>query len=75
MTKPKKALKETAPREQDLAISAPITASEISRVMTALGQQGEKIGGGERADSKTKRRRSENALTAARSRWETQRIG
>ena len=61
--------------KQEPAPAAQVTASELSRVMAALGQKGEKIGGRKGADSLTKKRRSENALMAARSRWDTQRLG
>ena len=49
------------------------TTSEISRVMSALGRKGGKIGGKKRAASMTAERRSEIALKAARSRWAKQR--
>jgi len=48
----------------------PLTQSDISRVMSALGKRGGKIGGKRRADSMTPERRREIALKAARSRWD-----
>ena len=47
--------------------------SEISRVMTALGQKGEKINGKKRLNPTAQKRRSRNALRAALSRWNNQR--
>lgn len=43
---------------------------EISRVMSALGRKGGKIGGAARAASMTPERRREIALKAARKRWD-----
>jgi hypothetical protein len=45
-------------------------ASEISRVMAALGRRGGKIGGKNRAKALSKSQRSEIALKAARARWD-----
>lgn len=44
--------------------------SEISRVMSALGRKGGKIGGKKRAASLSPEKRREIALKAARSRWD-----
>lgn len=44
--------------------------SEISRVMSAMGRRGGKIGGKKRAESLTPEKRQEIALKAARARWD-----
>ena len=46
------------------------TQDEISRVMSALGRKGGRIGGAARAASMTPERRREIALKAARKRWD-----
>lgn len=46
------------------------TATDISRVMAALGRKGGVIGGKKRAASLSPKQRSEIALKAARSRWD-----
>ncbi len=44
--------------------------SEISRVMSALGRKGGKIGGRKRAEALNPEQRREIALRAARARWD-----
>jgi hypothetical protein len=46
------------------------SASEISRVMAALGRRGGKIGGNARAAALTPKRRKQIAMDAAKKRWE-----
>ncbi len=47
----------------------PITADEVRRVMSALGKMGGPKGGVARAESLSKKRRSEIATKAAKARW------
>ena len=47
----------------------PPTSEDIRRVMSALGKVGGKIGGKARAESLSKKRRSEIAKRAAKARW------
>ena len=51
------------------------TASEISRVMSALGKIGGPKGGKARADSLSKARRREIASDAAKARWAAKKAG
>jgi hypothetical protein len=46
------------------------TADEISRVMSALGRRGGKIGGKKRLETMTQKERSDVAFKAARARWD-----
>jgi hypothetical protein len=45
------------------------TDAEISRVMTALGRRGGKIGGKRRLETLTQEQRSQIAFKAAQARW------
>ncbi len=45
------------------------TPEEISRVMSALGARGGKIGGKRRMETMTQKQRSEIAFKAAQARW------
>lgn len=47
----------------------PLTESEISRVMAAMGRKGGRIGGKRRLEKMTPERRREIALKAAQARW------
>jgi len=47
------------------------TASDISRVMSALGRKGGVLGGKNRAASLSPEKRREIALKAARARWDS----
>ena len=47
---------------------------EVSRVMSALGRKGGKVGGKARANALTKERRSEIAKSAAKKRWGAKRM-
>jgi hypothetical protein len=58
-------------REMTEKLEGPkVTEDEVSRVMSALGRKGGKIGGNARAKSLTPERRRAIALKAARSRWD-----
>jgi len=46
-----------------------VTKDELSRVMSALGQRGGRVGGKRRMETMTPEQRSEIALKAARARW------
>jgi len=46
-----------------------VSQSEISRVMSAMGRKGGKIGGKRRLKTMTKEQRSKVAAKAARTRW------
>jgi hypothetical protein len=46
-----------------------VTAEDISRVMSALGQKGGKIGGKRRMETMTQKQRSDIAFKAAQARW------
>ena len=46
-----------------------VTASEVSRVMAAMGRKGGKIGGTKRAANMTPEERSKSASEAASARW------
>jgi len=46
-----------------------VTQDEISRVMSALGSRGGKIGGKRRMETMTQKQRSEIAFKAAQARW------
>jgi len=49
---------------------SPVTESDISRVMAAMGRRGGQIGGKRRLETMTADQRREIAKKAARSRWE-----
>jgi hypothetical protein len=49
---------------------SPVTESDISRVMAAMGRRGGQIGGKRRLETMTPERRREIAKKAASSRWE-----
>jgi hypothetical protein len=64
--------------EADLRPSSdlvPPSASEVSRVMAALGRKGGKIGGKKRAESMTSQKRKQIATKAARARWDKNKRG
>jgi hypothetical protein len=46
-----------------------VTRSEVSRVMSAMGRKGGKVGGKRRAEVLDQKRRSEIASQAAKKRW------
>jgi len=46
-----------------------VTASEVSRVMAAMGRKGGKIGGKRRLEAMTPEQRREVAMKAAKTRW------
>jgi len=46
-----------------------VSSSDISRVMSAMGRKGGKIGGKRRLETMTAEQRREVALKAARTRW------
>ena len=49
-----------------------VSRSEISRVMTAMGRRGGKIGGKRRLETMTAAERREAAVKAAKTRWAKQ---
>lgn len=49
---------------------AKVTKSDISRVMSAMGRKGGKVGGRKRAERMTPEERSKAASEAARARWD-----
>jgi len=55
--------------EQSTKDTTAPSSSEISRVMSALGKRGGKVGGKARAEQLTPERRSEIARDAAKKRW------
>jgi hypothetical protein len=52
-----------------------VTPAEISRVMSALGQKGGKIGGKRRMETMTQKERSDIAFKAAQARWNKDKKG
>ncbi len=46
-----------------------VTASEVSRVMAAMGRKGGKIGGKRRLETMTPEQQREVAMKAAKTRW------
>jgi hypothetical protein len=52
-----------------------VTSDEISRVMSALGKRGGKIGGKRRMETLTQKQRSDIAFKAARARWNKEKKG
>jgi hypothetical protein len=58
---------EKAPKKK--AAKLQVTKSEISRVMSALGTKGGRIGGKRRLKTMTPEQRSQAALKAAKARW------
>ena len=55
---------------KEIPSDTPVSRTEISRVMAALGRKGGRIGGKNRAASLTPEKRREIALKAARTRWD-----
>ena len=51
------------------AVTAPITPSELSAYMSAIGRKGGQIGGKRRLKTMTKEARSKVAAKAAKTRW------
>jgi len=61
--------------EQEGANLSDVTPDEISRVMSALGKKGGKIGGKKRMETMTQKQRSDIAFKAAQARWNKEKRG
>jgi hypothetical protein len=59
--------------QRSTAVDDP-SANDISRVMSALGKRGGKLGGKRRSEVLAPERRREIALAAARKRWDKQKL-
>lgn len=51
------------------SVEAPISSEQVSKIMSAMGRKGGKIGGKRRLETMTAEERSEAASHAARAKW------